>query len=127
MDRIAAVVLVILFGTGPAVRADQPPRPTADATTPVTASIKKSIEKIRFDASPLARTRPFQQPSSRKQTGRKVAMAVGFGLLGGFIGASIGESVTQHCACDDPGYGAMVGFPIGAIAGAAAGVWLASR
>ena len=123
MDRFTASVLIALCFVNP-VHADQPQR----SAVPEAANIRTSIEKIRFDVRRTGRSVPSQQQSAGgNRTARKIAMGIEFGLLGAVMGASIGGSVTQHCPCTEPGYGAFYGFPIGALAGAITGVWLASR
>jgi hypothetical protein len=70
-----------------------------------------------FAASPAGRHR---------STGRKVLGGV-IGAVGGFFaGAYVGAAIEgQGCGCDDPGLkGAMIGAPIGTVAGAVLGVRL---
>ena len=123
MNRLPAAVLIAFFSVGPAVYGEERPSPKR----PWGAHLRASIEKVRFDGGRPGQTMTSQQSTGRHRTARKVAMAIQFGALGAVMGASIGGSLTEHCLCDDPGYGAIIGFPIGAIAGAITGAWLASR
>lgn len=72
----------------------------------------------RQSASPPPRT-------SSANTGRRVLWtavgAAGGFFAGGYLGAAI-ENAVSPCHCDDPGLkGALIGIPIGAIAGGVAG------
>ena len=83
-------------------------------------------------AQPLAPRQfavPRQQASSA-HTGRRVLWtaigAAGGFFAGGYLGAWI-ENTVDPCGCDDPGLkGALIGIPIGAIAGGVTG-WVLSK
>jgi hypothetical protein len=60
-------------------------------------------------------------------SGPSVKVVLAFTAIGAFIGWGVGASATQHCSCDDPGYGALYGLPIGAGIGAGIGIWLAHK
>jgi hypothetical protein len=68
-----------------------------------------------------------QQPSTRarvKKGLQRAAAGVAFGVGGFFLGGILGARLEGNsCVCDDPGLkGFLIGAPIGAVAGAMAGV-----
>jgi len=60
-----------------------------------------------------------ERPSNR--TGRTMGYAALGGVAGAVVGGLIGSALTQCTACEDPGMGAVIGFPLGGILGAVAG------
>ena len=88
-------------------------------------SIRASVEALRSAPAPalkigqigVAVAGPFSKPSDQQP---HRALVVALGVVGGLVGgAYIGARIEgTGCQCDDPGLkGAMIGAPVGAIAG----------
>jgi hypothetical protein len=123
MTRSITAVSIVLAIIAPIVRAED--RPVASTET---ASIRGSVEKTRFSAPIASPFRPAPRGSKHNRTGHEASAGVALGVVGFFAGAALGSALDRDCHCDDPGLkGMVIAAPIGAIAGAIAGVWLASR
>src|SRR5262245_5692334 len=67
----------------------------------------------------------LQSPPRTYNTAERIAITVGMGVAGFFAGGYVGAKIEGNCACDDPGLkGALIGAPIGGVAGAIFGAWL---
>lgn len=110
MTALPALALAVILGSGPAT----PVRPAPD--TPIlTAALARSHGFVP-QRPPLTLGRePSAHGSSRVRNAVLGALAVAA------AGGGIGYLWTRDCGCDDPGYGALIGLPIGAIGGAVAG------
>ena len=121
MKRLTTALLVSTLLAAPAVHAEPPAAPAGPG-------IRASMEKVRFDS---AARPPFVTPQPavhKSSTAKKVSGGIAMGFLGMLAGGWVGQAIDGNCRCDDPGLkGALIGMPIGAVAGAIAGVWLASR
>ena len=103
----------------------------------LTSTIAPAVARaLQREPEKPALTRRFQNqlagtPSRGTRSTSRVNKILA-GVLGGFggmyAGAFVGSALEPNCRCDDPGLqGAVIGMPIGAIAGAMFGVWLAGR
>jgi hypothetical protein len=111
MTALPAMALVVFLAPGPSnpVVKTQPPTPI------FTAALTQS-HGFAPQRPPLTLGR---EPSSHGHSRARVAI---LGALAGAAGgAGIGYFWTHDCRCDDPGYGAVIGLPIGAIGGAVVG------
>jgi hypothetical protein len=88
--------------------------------------IDRAIASVQPRISPAAAAFALpRQSASSTHTGRRVVWtsigAVGGFFAGAYLGAWI-ENAASPCGCDDPGLkGALIGMPIGAIAGGVTG------
>jgi len=119
-------VFVMVMVTAPAAMAEE------RKASPLVISpqiIQQGIASVQ-QGIPIA-PRQFatpQQRASSAHTGRRVLWtivgAAGGFFGGGYLGAAIDEAVSP-CECDDPGLkGALIGIPIGAVAGGVTGYLL---
>ena len=123
MFRAPVVIALLLVVCSNRARANELPVAGYLPAEPIRAA----IAHVRFDASDNSRS-GIGAPSKRNSTATKVTAGVALGIAGLFGGAWIGAKLEGNCVCDDPGLkGMIIGAPIGAIAGAITGVWLASR
>jgi len=117
--RVAAACLAVVLTSSVAGAEDR-------KLAPVVIS-PQVIQRGIADAQPLA-PRQFAvalQGASSAHTGRRVLWtaigAAGGFFAGGYLGGWI-ENTVDPCGCDDPGLkGALIGIPIGAVAGGVAG------
>jgi len=66
-----------------------------------------------------------RQRNSSAPLAARITLAAFMGLAGAGIGAELGARLEGDCHCDDPGMkGALIGMPIGAVAGLALGIAL---
>jgi len=111
------------------------PAAGAEELTPVPLVISAgTIEAAVATAEPHNRPQPrlFAAPRQGATSGSSTARRVIWTAIGGaggfFGGAYLGsaiENAVAPCGCDDPGFkGALIGMPIGAIAGGIAGYLL---
>ena len=64
-------------------------------------------------------------PPRTYNVGQRIVAAVAMGFAGFWLGGKLGAVLEGNCRCDDPGMrGFLIGAPIGATAGAIAGVAL---
>jgi hypothetical protein len=125
--RVATTFVLVMAMAG-AAGADEHAQPPLVLSSRV---IQQGIEDAR-QGVPLA-PRQFASPQQRagsRSTGRRVVWtavgAAGGFFAGGYLGSAI-ENGVAPCGCDDPGLkGALIGFPIGAIAGGVPG-WMLSK
>jgi len=140
LHKIAAFVLVAAALAPGAVFAQDAADHGTDLMEAMTANVARKLAADREQSAsyqdrfkvvvPLTSQPASQQARSQSQSklSRKVAYGILLGLAGMYGGAYLGAAVEGSCHCDDPGLaGAMIGIPIGAIAGAAFGVWLGGR
>lgn len=90
--------------------------------------IQQAIASTQLDVRPASRVRESQQSATSSHTGRRVLWtavgAAGGFFAGGYLGAAI-ENAVSPCGCDDAGLmGALIGMPIGAVAGGITGFLL---
>jgi hypothetical protein len=104
---------------------------TANVARKLAAQQGHSFAQGQFQAeASLAFQSPIHQAGGHSgiRRGRKVAYGILFGIAGFYAGGAVGAALEPNCHCDDPGLaGALIGMPIGAIAGAVFGVWLGGR
>ena len=67
--------------------------------------------------------RTTARPTPKRRSARSRAVWTVLGVVGGaFAGVVLGAALEPDCRCDDPGVkGALIGLPVGAIGGGAAG------
>ena len=126
MHRVIATVLIVLTTASSTAFADDS---INLSHAKVSASpIADSVARITFDRGgryPLSAT---HQSRKKNSTATKITAGGAMRVLGMLGGAYVGAALQPDCHCDDPGLtGAFIGMPIGAMAGAIAGVLLASR
>jgi hypothetical protein len=140
LRRIAGLALVAVLSPDVVFAQDAATRGGADLMEAMTANVARQLAAPREQSTwararstaavPLAFQPPSQQPGVQIQSKheRKVAYGILLGLAGMWGGASLGAVLEPNCRCDDPGLtGALIGMPIGAVAGAIFGVWLGGR
>jgi hypothetical protein len=129
MGRISTRVMAVFLGvmlTSSAAGADERKQEHLVISRHV---IQQAITNSQLNV-PVAPGR-FGKPQQRTgsvHTGRRIAWtaigAVGGFFGGAYLGAAI-ENAVAPCGCDDPGLkGALIGMPIGAVAGGVAGFLL---
>jgi hypothetical protein len=122
MVRSTAFGLLALLLWTPALYAQQP-------NAPVKASIRASVERLRFDeprTAPATTAIRFRRQNAMSAATKASVAFVG-GLLGFFAGGLIGAGLEPNCGCDDPGLrGFTIGAPIGAVLGGIVAYRLAS-
>jgi hypothetical protein len=122
--RVAAACFAAAVLMTSVARAEEPARAGVVLSPRV---IERGIAEARQLAPRQFAARPRQQASSAS-TGRRVLWtsigAAGGFFAGGYAGAWI-ENAVDPCHCDDPGLkGALIGMPIGAVAGGISGFLL---
>jgi len=140
LRRIAGLALVAVLAPDVVFAQDAANQRGTDLMEAMTANVARKLAADREQSAsyqdrfkvvvPLTPQPASQQARSQSQSklSRKVAYGILLGLAGMYGGAYLGAAVEGSCHCDDPGLaGAMIGMPIGAIAGAAFGVWLGGR
>jgi hypothetical protein len=105
---ITAALVSVLMGTT-VVHPVDPATAVRQTKTP----IRDAIAHVSLTPSRTAgQTSPIPAPHSSRVPGALL------GAVGGlYAGAGIGYLLTKDCRCDDPGMGALIGFPIGAVVG----------
>ena len=138
--RIAVLTLVTALAPDVVFAQDGATMGGTDLMEGMTANVARKLAAPREQSTwararstaavPLAFQPPSQQPGVQIQSkrGRKVAYGILLGLAGMYGGAALGATLEPNCRCDDPGLtGALIGMPIGAVAGAIFCVWLGGR
>src|SRR5262249_7916586 len=114
----AALVLTLVSG-------QQPFRVVGPSSNPIRDAIARSASIVTLNRTVAV---PASGPHAKRAAnikGGAIGGAVGF-FAGMFIGYAIDRA--HGCACDDPGLaGLVIGAPVGAVAGAVFGTWVASR
>ena len=137
LRRIAVLGLMAALGPG-AVFAQEVANSGTGLMEAMTADVARKLavhrEQSAWDQDRFKVVVPLQPryqqagSQSHSKSGRKAAYGILLGIAGFFGGAYVGAALEPNCHCDDPGLaGALIGMPIGAIAGATFGVWLGGR
>ena len=116
---LIGLVMLVSAAGGP-----QPPVPQRDP-----AAFREMIERPLVapgSASARKAAAPSQAPRRRMSEDQRVAIILAGIVAGAYGGAAAGHMMTSGCSCDSPGYGAIIGVPIGATLGAIVG-WHLSR
>jgi hypothetical protein len=133
MKRFVSTVLFVFIAAGSlTVRAQERGAPAVPATHVAIASrpdrtalgaaaIKEHFDRwIHTEAASRSESLPRRQ-EHRMGTGTRALIIAGSAVAGFFAGGTLGhkiENTFAPCGCDDPGLkGALIGAPIGAIAG----------
>ena len=120
MCKLIGPVVVVLVGTMLAAA-----NAGAEERRPAPLTISAEAIQQGIATAPRNVGVPRQRATSSRHTGRRLLWTA-VGAAGGFFGgaylvAAI-ENSTNPCSCDDPGLkGALIGMPIGAIAGGITG------
>jgi hypothetical protein len=119
--RLAAPLLVIMLTASAAA---------ADERRSAALVISRQAIQQTLSTPPRSFKALRQRATSSNHTGRRVLWtalgATGGFFAGGYAGAAIENAITP-CHCDDPGFkGALIGLPVGAIAGGVAG-WVLGK
>ena len=123
--RLAAAFLAVVLSAAAAGAEESNPAPLVISPEVIQRAIATAQQDM---PTPPAQFAARQLRTSSASTGRRVLWtsigAVGGFFAGGYIG-SWTENAVAPCGCDDPGLkGALIGLPIGAIAGGVAGFLL---
>jgi hypothetical protein len=92
--------------------------------------IHNAIARVTATLAPDRTVAPAANSQRHVSKAGKIAAGVLGGVAGFYGGAYVGAAIggLHDCGCDDPGLGgALMGAPVGAIAGAMFGTWLVSR
>jgi len=123
--QVAATFVMVMAFAGAAGADEHPPAPLNISSRVIQQGIAQAQQGV------LLAPRQFASPRQRvgsASTGRRVVWTVvgaaaGF-FAGGYLGSAI-ENAVAPCGCDDPGLkGALIGIPIGAVAGGVTGYLL---
>ena len=116
MNKVVAVILSIIFAgvTSPALAQDAVP----SRLVITHEALRRGEEMVPVTASASDPQSGFASRSALRPPLQRVARAIGFGILGFFLGGIVGAKIEGDCACDDPGLeGIVIGAPIGAVVG----------
>ena len=139
LRRIAGLALVAVLAPNVVFAQDAANQRGTDLMEAMSANVarKLAIQSEQSAGVPgrfkIAVAPTFEQPvhqvgQNQSSPGRKVALGILFGIAGFYAGGLLGAGLEPNCHCDDPGLkGAMIGVPIGTVAGAMFGVWLGGR
>jgi len=139
LRRIAGLALVAVLAPDVVFAQDAASQAGADLMESMSANVARKLA-IQSEQSAwvpgrfkIAVAPTFEQPvhqvgQNQSRRERKAALGILFGIAGFFGGGLLGSALEPNCHCDDPGLqGALIGVPIGAVAGAVFGVWLGGR
>jgi hypothetical protein len=109
---MSSVIVMTMAGVGSAFAEEPDTTPARPMLSPA------AISRVVVQRTPVSAGAPRLM---RRGGGR--AMWTVLGALGGAVaGAYVGVKMEGRCACDDPGMkGALIGLPVGAIAGGLTG------
>jgi hypothetical protein len=139
LHRIAGLALVAVLAPNVVFAQDAANQRGTDLMEAISANVARKLtiqpEQSAWVAGrfKIAVAPTFEQPvqqvgQNQSRPGRKVALGILLGIAGFYGGGLLGAALEPNCHCDDPGLkGAMIGLPIGAVAGAVFGVWLGGR
>lgn len=83
------------------------------------------LQAAAAHAPALQRKRPDPLARAPIRGSRRIRTIVITAAVGAAVGGAVGYAATVNCVCDDPGYGVILGIPIGAIGGGLIGAVLA--
>lgn len=110
MITLPALALLAVLG------APRHSSPAVRTSTPIWTSALALSRQM-----PLEQRRPGPVQSSRAHAGLGMNPIVLGALIGAAAGGAIGYVMTNNCKCDEPGYGVVLGIPLGAVGGAVLG------
>ena len=128
MRKLVCTLLIVIAANGSLAVHAQAPSSSAGTNdkqiTPLGAKvIERSVERWVRETPAQPEERATVKQQKRMGTGTRALIIAGSAVGGFFAGGILGhwiENKYAPCGCDDPGLkGAVIGAPIGAIAGGA--------
>ena len=125
MRKLVCTLLIVVGASGSlAIHAQAPPSPIrhdSEVTALSAETIARSVERWVREEPAQGEQPAVPKEHKRMGTGTRALIIVGSAVGGFFAGGFLGHQIEREfapCNCDDPGLkGALIGAPIGAIAG----------